>query len=177
MGDNMKNSFVLFLLLMFSTESQAAIKRQYKKVGPTKAQVQIQTDEGNSTQATTYLDAFENKQFIHDLLNDKKSSLYKIANIIQQSNCGKFQEGCGQITVTDEVKTSYWREGWMSGGTTYTFFVGFTNEGSGHYFDVSYMVTISESVNAQVKNDGSYAGTVIKNYSLVNIIKLESGNP
>jgi hypothetical protein len=164
--------------------AMTAEKRSYTKINSSEAQVKIETDQKDSIQAASYVDGLENSKFIQDMLADKKSILYKLKSNIEQENCkqnstpGKvWIDGCGEVTLTREVKTSFGRDGWMSGGGSYTFFVGFTNDGSGRFFDVSHMVIISERAEAQTKKDGSYSGVIIKSLDLVKIKKIDDQTP
>lgn len=164
--------FVLALSLSAHADTE---KREYKKVNANEAVVTITTEETDGTQAAVYVDAAENKKFIEELLKDPKSKLAQAVSDLEMSTCGAnstpenpWIDGCGEVTITDAVRTSFGRGGWMSAGAGYTFFVGFTSDGSGRFFDVSYMVTISEGAEAQVKGDDSfeYSGVVLKSLSL-----------
>ena len=174
----------LTLLILTSLGVQSKESRIYKKLNYSEAQVTIKTDEKESVQAGVYADGIENSQFIDDMLMDKNSILSKLKSSIENENCGKVSpagqlsvEGCGHVTLTKEVRTSFGRGGWMSAGGTYTFFVGFTNDGTGQYFDVSHMVVISESTDAQRKSDGTYSGVILKNLTLVKIKRIDENTP
>lgn len=174
---------LLGLFVLTSLSALATEKRYYTKINSSEAQVKIETDQKDSIQAASYVDGLENSKFIPDLLSDKKSILYKLKSSIEQENCKQnstaekaWIDGCGQVTLTPEVKTSFGRDGWMSGGGSYTFFVGFTNDGSGRFFDVSHMVIISERAEAQTKN-GIYSGVIIKSLNLVKIKKIDDLTP
>ena len=78
----------------------------------------------------------------------------------------------GEVTLTAKVLTSFGRGGWQSGGADYTIFVGFTNDGSGRYFDVSHMLTITESAEAEANDQYEYTGVIIKTLNLASIKKL-----
>lgn len=179
----MKTIFITLVILM-SLNVSAAEKRTYTKLNSSEAQVIIETEEKDSIQASTYVDGFDNVQFIADMLNDKKSILYKLKTEIENENCKKYNangkswiEDCGQVTITKEVRTSFGRGGWMNCGGSYTFFVGFTNAGTGRFFDVSHMVTISETADAQIAKDGKYSGVVIKLLNLVKIKRIDENSP
>lgn len=170
------------LLLLFTAGAQAADTRTYTKISSKEARIKIDTVQKDSIQAAVYLDGQENKKFIQDLMEDKNSPLYKIKLSLEKENCGtistkKWIAGCGQVTITDEVRTSFGRAGWESGGAGYTFFMGFTNEGSGHFFDVSYMITISERSEAKANKQGEYLGVVMKTLDLARIKKLDEQTP
>lgn len=178
----MKALLMTFLLLNVFTTIQAAEQRTYIKYNSSEARVIIKTDGQNAIEASTYVDAQENEKFIQDLLNDKNSKLNELKVAIENENCQQFSShtksqiiGCGEVTITKEVRTSYGKGGWDMAGSSYSFFVGFTNEGSGRYFDTSYMVTISEVVEAQTNKDGTYAGTVIKTLNLGPIKRIDIG--
>ncbi|MGZ3789342.1 MAG: hypothetical protein ACXVLQ_12515, partial [Bacteriovorax sp.] len=121
------------LSLCLSMNLYAAEKRTYTKLNSTEAQVDIVTEEQASIQAATYVDGKENERFIKDVMKDKNSPLYKLKLAIEKENCEtnstpdqSWIEGCGEVTITKEVRTSFGRGGWSSGGSGYTFFVGFT---------------------------------------------------
>lgn len=169
------------LALALANNAMADETRSYKKISAVEAVVTIKTEETDSTQAAAYIDANENQQFIADLLKDSSSPLAKLVKEIELANCeatstpeDSWIEGCGQVTITKEVRTAFGRGGWASGAAGYTFFVGFTSDGTGRFFDVSHMVTISEAVEAQSNNDGDYTGEVLKTLSLMEIKKLET---
>jgi hypothetical protein len=179
----MKN--ILIGVVLFSTFcAHAAEKRSYIKINSSEAQVTIETNLQETVQASQYVDGKENAQFVKDLLSDNKSLLSKIVSTIEIENCknkySSFNQSivdCGAITITNEVLTSFGRDGWMSSGGSYTFFVGFTSEGSGRYFEVSHMVVISENVEAQIKKDGNYSGVIIKTLNLVGIKRIDDLTP
>jgi len=180
---NMHKIF-LTLLILTSLGVQSKESRIYKKLNSSEAQVTIKTDEKESIQAAIYTDGIENNQFINDMLMDKNSILSKLKSSIQNENCGKISpvgqlavDGCGHVTITKEVRTSFGRGGWMSAGGSYTFFVGFTNDGTGRFFDVSHMVSISESAEAQTKSDGTYSGVILKSLTLVKIKRIDENTP
>jgi len=160
-------------------------KRTYTKKNSQEASVVIITDEQDSTQAAMYVDGKENARFIDEMLRDSKSKLFKLRQAIELENCGTTSttpearriDGCGEVTITKEIRTSFGRGGWASGGAGYTFFVGFTSEGSGRFFDVSHMAVIFEDVEANTKENGDYAGSVVKTLNLEKIIKLEDQSP
>ncbi len=175
-------AFLLGLLVLTLSSNVFANEevRTYKKVSATEATVTIKSSETDWTQAAGYVDAKENEKFIDDLLKDPASPLYKLAREIEREICGtestpesSWIETCGEVTITKEVKTSFARAGWASAGSSYTFFIGFTSDGTGRFFDVSHMVTIGESTEAQTNEDYEYSGTVIKTLSLIEIKKLE----
>jgi len=168
----MKGLILGLLALTLSVNVFAGETRVYKKTGATTATVTIKTEETDSTQAAVYVDAQENKRFIQQILKDPKSPLAILVKKIETENCEDPTEGyCGSITMTDAVGTSFGRGGWMSAGATYSFFVGYTEAGTGHFFAVSHIVTISESAEAQTKTDGDmeYSGVVLKTLSLDSI--------
>lgn len=175
---------LLALVVVMSFNAQAFEKRTYTKISSSEAQVKIETEQKDFTQAATYLDGQENAKFIQDMLNDNKSILYKLKSDIEKENCQQLSspnksliENCGEVTLTREVRTSFGINNWMSGGGTYTFFVGFTNTGSGKYFDVSHMVTISERAEAQTLRDGRYSGVIVKSLYLVKIKSIDEQTP
>ncbi|MBC7712752.1 MAG: hypothetical protein H7177_05410 [Rhizobacter sp.] len=178
----MKALLLGLLVLTISANVHAAAEtREYKKDSGVQATVTIHTEETDGTQAAAYVDAQENKKFIEDLLADATSPLAKLKAEIEKESCdanstpeNPWIDGCGEVTITEAVRTSFGRGGWMSGGAGYTFFVGFTSDGSGRFFDVTHMVTISESAEAQVTPDTfDYNGIVIKTLTLDEIKKLE----
>ena len=178
----MKLIILGLMVLSISANIHANETRTYAKDSGVQATVTIKTEEVDSTQAAAYVDAKENKKFIADLLADPTSQLYKIKKEIELANCEETStaeeswiDGCGEVTITEEVRTSFGRGGWMSAGAGYTFFVGFTSDGTGRFFNSTYMVTISESVEAQTNNESfDYNGVIIKTLTLDEIRKLEN---
>jgi hypothetical protein len=174
---------VVVALTLTTSLSAAEELRTYKKDSNLQATITIQTEETDSTQAAIYVDEKENKKFIDDLLSDPNSLLAQLKSKIELENCeanstleNTWIDGCGEVTVTEFVRTSFGRGGWASAGASYTFFVGFTSDGTGRFFDVSHMVTISESADAQTNNDGDYNGIVIKTLTLDSIKSLNTEN-
>jgi len=175
---------LLGLVILMSFNALAFEKRTYTKINSSEAQVKIETEQKDFTQVENFLDGRENGKFIQDMLKDKKSILHKIISDIEIDNCQQpiianksVTEDCGEVTLTKEVRTSFGISNGMSGGGTYTFFVGFTNAGSGRYFDVSHMVTISERAEAQTSKDGRYSGVVLKSLYLVKVKSIEEHSP
>lgn len=179
--------FFFMAALIFCAGADAAKSdevRTYKKLNSSQAEVVIQTVEQDSTQAAAYIDGKENQQFVNDLLKDKNSLLYKLKHDIELENCDRnstsessWIPGCGEVTMTERVRTSFGRGGWDSGGSAYTFFMGFTEDGTGHFFDVSHMVTISESVLAETTSQGDYAGKIIKTLNFGKITRIDEHQP
>lgn len=175
----MKPLLVILLLSSLSFGLHAEEKRTFKKLSEKDAEVTIQTEETDSTQAAVYVDGQENSTFINMLLKDKSSDLSKLKRSIELENCeetstdeNSWIDGCGEVTITSEVRTSFGRGGWMSAGATYAFFVGFTMDGSGRFFSATHMVTISEEAEAQTDGDFEYNGIVMKHLTLDEIAKL-----
>jgi hypothetical protein len=172
----------LLIILMFSALSfglNAQEKRTFAKLNNEQAQVTIQTEETDSTQAAMYVDGQENVKFIEMLLKDKTSGLSQLKSKIEIENCettstdeNPWIDGCGEVTITSEVRTAFGRGGWMSGDANYTFFIGFTQQGTGRYFTATHMVTIYEGAEAETNDSGEYTGTVIKHLTLVKIAVL-----
>ena len=180
----MKQLFSTFLLVSLMGSIQAAETRAYTKINSSEATVVIATEERSSTQAAIYVDGKENERFIQEMFKDSKSKLFQIRQAIEKENCNKnstpdktWIDGCGEVTLTKEVRTAFGRGGWASGAAGYTFFIGFTSEGSGRFFDVSHMAIISEDVEAQTTSTGDYAGKVVKKLSMGKIIKLDDHSP
>jgi hypothetical protein len=169
--------FLTTVLFFCITNSLCAIeKRTYTQFNSSEARIFIDTGNEANIQASTYVDALENHTFIRQLLSDPKSKLYQLKLSIEKENCNQIAE-CGDVTITTEVRTSFGRGGWDTAGASYIFFVGFTNVGSGKYFDVSRMVTLSETVEAQTNKDGTYKGTIIKTLQLGQIKKIDENIP
>lgn len=173
-----------FSLFVLTVSAQAEEIRTYKMLNSSQAEVVIQTEEQDSTQAAAYVDGKENDQFVSDLMKDKKSVMYKLRRQVELENCEQTSTdettripGCGEVQLTGMVMTSFGRGGWDSGGAAYTFFVGFRQEGTGRFFDVSHMVTISESVLAQTTTEGDYAGKVIKTLNFGKITRIDEHQP
>lgn len=172
------------LLLTFTNIVSASESRTYEKINSSEAKVIIQTDQLGSIQAATYVDGKENERFIQEMFKDKNSKLYAIRTTLEKENCNKTSlpdkpwiDGCGGVTLTKEVKTSFGRGGWSSSGAGYTFFIGFTNEGTGRYFDVSHMATIGEDVEAQTTNNGEYTGKIVKTLTMEKVIRIDENTP
>lgn len=177
----MKAFLVGLIVLTISANTQAEETRTYVKDSGVQATVTIKTDETDGTQAAGYVDAQENERFIKDLLADPTSPLAKLKKEIELENCeatstpdNSWIDGCGEVTITEAVRTSFGRGGWMSAGAGYTFFVGFTSDGSGRFFYATHMVTISEGAEAQVNPETfEYNGIVLKVLTLDAVKKLE----
>ena len=174
-------SILISLFLLISINVRASEKRIYTKLNSREARVVIATSDIDLVQAASYVDGYENEKFINDMLNDKNSILFKLKSEIEKESCigmNKVErEECGHVTLTSEVKTSFGRNGWMSAGGSYTFFVGFTFNGTGRFFEATHMVVISETAEAQVKKDGKYSGVITKSLYLVKIKKIDDVTP
>lgn len=172
-------SFLSILVLTMSVNVFASETREYKKQSATEATVTINTEETDGTQAAAYTDSKENDTFIEALLKDGKSPLYKLARDLEFENCETnstpekpYIDDCGEVTITPAVRTFFGRGGWQNATAGYSFFIGFTQAGSGRFFGVSHMITIYEESDAQLKLDGEYSGIVIKTLSLVKVLKI-----
>lgn len=160
----MKVLILGLLALTISSHAQAE-SRTYKKISSSEAVVTIHTDETDGTQAMIYTDGSHNERFLQDLLADQSSELSKAAKAIILENCGEDASDCGEVTLTDSVRTGFGRGGWMEAGSVFTSFLGFTHNGSGRYFGVDYQIEVVEDVVAQVNADYQYSGVVVKNLS------------
>jgi len=178
----MKSIALASLLLAYSSFALAAPEsRSFEQQSDIAALVTIKTEETDATQAAAYVDAKENKQFIKEMLKMEGSPLAELKRKIEMDNCEQTStpendwiDGCGQVVITDEIRTSFGRGGWMSAGAGYTFFVGFMSDGTGRFFDATHMVTIFENCEAQtVEGTGDYNGTILKYMSLEGIKELE----
>lgn len=174
----MKHNKLLLCSLFLSLSSFAFADetRTYEKVSEVDALVTIQTEETDGTQAAMYVDGKENDRFVQEMLKDKTSPLSEVKKQIEMEMCQETStddrgwiDGCGEVTITEMVRTSFGRGGWMSAGASYTFFMGFTQDGTGRFFDVSHMVTIEEMTEAQVDEQDKYNGFVKKFLSLSSI--------
>ncbi len=179
----MVRAFLAAFLVLATVSAHAAEFRDFKKVDADHAQVSINTGEPDGVQAASYVDAQENQKFIDMMLADPNSKLAKLKASIEQETCqanstpdNSWIAGCGEVQVTEVVRTSFGRGGWMSAGAGYAFFVGFLNDGTGHFFDVNYIVTFGEGVNADVDKNGEYKGTLTKQLSLGSIKKISLEN-
>ncbi len=177
----MKHIASLALLLALPFVTYGAETRTYKTVSPTVASVDILVDTEEGGQAGSYVDGQETKTFIKGLLTNPESPLFKLKQEIELANCEETSQGdktwidmCGEVTLTPTVRTSFARVGWAEAGAGYTFFIGFTSDGTGRFFDVSHMVTISENVEAEFSDQGEFVGKFIKTLSFSGIKKLES---
>jgi hypothetical protein len=177
----MKTFAFAALLLAYSSFALAETSKKFEQVSDIAALVTIKTEEQDGTQAAVYVDASDNTQFIQEMLKLQGSPLAELKKKIELENCEQTStpendwiDGCGQVVITEEVRTSFGRGGWMSAGAGYTFFVGFLSDGSGRFFDATHMVTIFENCEAQMK-DGTfeYNGIVLKSLSLEGIKELE----
>jgi hypothetical protein len=160
------------ILLSPTLATHAAATRTYKKVNTTVASVEILVDAEEAGQAGTYVDGQETNTFIKELLANPESPLYKLKKEIELANCEETSKGeetwidmCGEVTITPTIRTSFGRGGWAEAGAGYTFFIGFTSDGTGRFFDVSHMVTISEGVEAEFSDQGEFVGKFIKSLS------------
>lgn len=177
----MKTIAFATLLLAYSSFTMAETTKSYEQISDIAATVTIKTEEQDGTQAAVYVDASDNKQFIKEMLKLEGSPLAELKKKIELANCEQTStpendwiDGCGQVVITEEVRTSFGRGGWMSAGAGYTFFVGFLSDGSGRFFDATHMVTIFENCEAQTKDEtGEYNGTILKLLSLEGIKELE----
>lgn len=177
----MKKILLVLACLAVSVAAQAE-SRTFKKVSAEKATVKILPDGGaeSGVQAAEFVDAQENDEFIKMLLADPTSSLAKLRTQIEKETCegatstpeNPWIAACGEVEVTRGVQTSFGRGGWMGAGAAYTFFVGFRNDGTGHFFEATHMFTIAEDVGADVNEEGDYLGSVTKELSLGKIVKL-----
>lgn len=174
----MKKTLIL-MLSVFMVNSFAEETKTYLKTSASEAVVTIKTEETDSTQAAMYLDGLDNERFIQDLLKDKNSELAKLKAKIELETCGSnstednsWIDGCGEVELTEAVRTEFGRGGWMGGYAGYTFFVGFRNDGTGRYFGSTHMVTIFEGTDAQTNESGEYIGIVEKTLSLGKITEL-----
>jgi hypothetical protein len=173
-------TLLAILVLSMSLNAFANETREYKKLSATEASVEIKTNETDYTQAAIYNDGKENEKFIAELLKDGESPLYELARKIELENCETnsttatpYIEGCGEVTVTSAIKTSFARGGWQNSNAGYSFFIGFTNAGTGRFFGVTHMITINEEADASTKEEtGEYSGTVVKTLSLGKILKI-----
>lgn len=173
--------FIVLSLIMVNSFAQES--RNYTKISSSEATVTIKTEETDSTQGAVYLDGAENERFIQDLLLDNNSELAKLKSKLEMDNCGELSSkdspwinGCGEVEITDLVRTSFGRGGWFGGYAGYTFFIGFRNDGTGRYFESSHMVTIFEGTEAQTNENGDYSGVVEKTLSLGQITELPNAN-
>lgn len=175
----MKLILLTLLLSSFALSAHAAAeKRVITKMNSSQLRVKIETEERQSTQAASYVDARENANFINSMLKDKISALGKLKAQIEKDFCSfERVEGCGEVTLTKEVRTSFARSGWMSGVANYTFFIGFTADGSGKHFYATHMVKFSESAEAQINREGTYSGIVLKTIEMGKITELEDTTP
>lgn len=168
---------ILALMILISLNAKAFEKRTYTKINSSEAEVRIETEEGKATPAVFYADGRENEKFIQDMFTDKKSILYKLKSDIERENCQSSLQGCGLVTLTREVRTSFGNSGQMACGGSYTFFAGFTNDDSGKTFDVSHMVVIAERTEVLTKKNGNHSGVIIKTLNLVKIKRIDELTP
>ena len=166
---------LILATLLFAQTAFAEETKKFEMVSDMAALVTIHTDE-EAIQAAGWVDGSDNQQFIDELLRMEGSALNKLKKQIELENCdsnstpdNSWIEGCGEVTITKEVRTSFGRGGWASAGAGYTFFVGFTSDGTGRFFNSSHMVTILEDIEAQTNEEGDFNGTLFKYVSLSNI--------
>jgi hypothetical protein len=177
-------AILAIIFFCFTNNINAIEKRTYTQHNSSEAIVAIETGNEKNIQASSYVDALENELFIHHLLIDQNSKLFQLKARIEKENCDHITtnenpstNGCGKVTITKEIRISFGRGGWETAGASYVFFVGFTNKGSGRYFDVSRMVTISETAEAQTNQNGTYKGTVVKTLRLGPIKRIDEDVP
>jgi len=142
-------------------------------------EVTIKLEEDGYGQAAVYVNAELNDSFVQKLLTDKDSRLNQLKSELEMEACGEnstatktWIDGCGEVEVTSAVQTAFGRGGWADAGAAYTFFIGFRNAGTGRFFEATHMITISESVEAVMKEDGEFAGKFLKTLKLETIKKL-----
>ena len=119
----------MFILLNLNNAYCFGDKRTYTKLNSSEAIVRIETEDRQSVQASSYVDAKENDYFIKDLMNDKNSKLFHLKELIEKENCLKIN--CGNVTLTKEVQTSFGREGWSSSGGAILFLQALPVRGRG----------------------------------------------
>jgi hypothetical protein len=153
--------------------------REFKKTTANSAQVVITTDDKDSVQAATYLDGQENNKLLSQLLADPNSKLAKLKATIEKANCDAnstpnddWIPQCGEVELSTLVQTSFGRGGWAEGNAEYSFFVSFRMDGTGHFLESLYLVSIVESVEAKTDANYNYAGQVVKSLSLGSVQKL-----
>ncbi|MEA9356777.1 hypothetical protein SHI21_11200 [Bacteriovorax sp. PP10] len=176
----MKALILSLLVLSFAAHAdESTTTRSYKKISSVEAVVTITEESNEGTQAAIYIDGIESDRFLSDLAADKNSPLAKAIAEIEMESCGEvstspleYIEGCGSVEITNSVQVSYGRGGWASAGQSSIYFVGFRFDGTGNMFDSSYMIKVSESVEAQTDVNGEYNGTLLKVYSLDKVTKL-----
>ena len=171
-------TLALSLVLLASLAAHAE-ERVFRKVSADQAEVSIKTEDSEGVQAAAYVDGSDNQAFIDMMLADPASKLAQLVRSIEVENCGEdsvseggWISGCGEVHITSAVMTSFGRGGWMGGGAVYTLFVGFRHDGTGHFFDASHMVRISEGVEAQVDEFGEYTGRVLKSLDFAGVTQL-----
>lgn len=171
-----------FSATAFSSEDSATDTRTYKKLNSNEAVVTITTTE-DYAQAVLFVDGLEGAQFMKDMSEDKKSELAKAIKAIELENCDEvaaealgYIDGCGSVEISGPVQISFGRGGWASAYQSSAYFVGFRHDGTGQYLQSSYMVQVSEGVEAQTDVTGQFNGTLLKSYSLDSVKKLETQN-
>ncbi|KHD89962.1 MAG: hypothetical protein OM95_00020 [Bdellovibrio sp. ArHS] len=160
-------------LLVLSLTAQAIEPKKISKTGANSALVRIETEEKDGTQAAAYIDAAEMPDFIQMMLSDSTSEFAKIKHELEMENCQETSTtpdghipDCGAVEWTNLVQTSFGRGGWMSAGAAYTLFIGFRFDGTGHFFEASHMVVLSESAEALVDGNMNYTGFINKELRL-----------
>jgi len=178
----MKALILGLLALTISSHAQAE-SRIYKKTSSVEAVVTITEESNDGTQAAVYVDGIESERFVSDLAADKNSPLAKAIKELEMEVCGEtstsplgYIEMCGSVEITNPVQVYYGRGGWAEAGQTSVYFVGFRHDGTGHIFNSSYMIKVSEVVVAQSDDNGQYTGTLLKVYTLDNVTKLPQEN-
>lgn len=172
-------AIILGLLVLSFTAHADEASRSYKKISSVEAIVTITEENNEGTQASMYVDGIESDRFVADLAADQNSPLAKAIKAIEMESCGEtsteslgYIDGCGSVEITTSVQVSYGRGGWASAGQSSIYFVGFRFDGTGHMFESSYMIKVSEAVEAQAYENGEYNGTLLKVYSLDQVTKL-----
>lgn len=169
----------LFVLIIGQAHADSTYKISYTKMDANSAQVIIATGPEGESQAAVLVNGEQNQQFIDELLKDKSSKLAQLKAQIEMENCETtstdtetYIDGCGEVRITPAVVTSFGRGGWASAGAGYTFFVGFVEAGTGRFFEATYMIKMSESVEAIGGENDEFDGTFLKLLTLDEVKKL-----
>jgi len=170
---------VFFIAATLLVSAAHAETREFKKINANSAQVVITTDDKEYVQAAVYLDGQENNKLLSQFLADPNSKLAKLKAKIEKENCDTnstpnddWIPQCGEVELSTLVQTSFGRGGWAEGNAEYSFFVSFRMDGTGHFLESLYLVSIVESVEATQDSNYNYAGKVIKTLSLGSVQKL-----
>lgn len=170
-------AMILFCVTLFVSLTGFAEQRSpLTKIDADSAKMTVTAGDQDSDQAAAYLDNSGLKEYIEMMRNDPNSRLAKEIAKIEKENCdetaknpGDFIGNCGRIELSDSVETSFSRGGWMEGDMSRSFFVGFRQLGTGHFLEMSSIVTVNMAAVSSRDENQNFTGTIVKTFTLENI--------